>query len=242
MFDQRILPLQRHLLRPLASRMARAGVGADAISVAGFAVGAAAAPLLAAGSFRSALLLILLNRVLDGLDGEVARIAGPTDRGAFLDICLDFLFYALVPLGFAFHQPEVNALAAAVLVVSFVGTGSSFLAFAAIAERRGMRSANFPKKGLYYLGGLAEGTETVAVFILMCLLPGSFAALAWAFAGICLASTLLRWRLGFETFSQIDRTQLHEAPGPDSGSAISLASRQTSMQPTQKESHRAFID
>ena len=201
MFDRHIAPIQRRLLRPFARRIAAAGIAADTVSLAGFAVGAAAVPFLAAGQFGVALALVLANRILDGLDGEVARIDGPTDRGAFLDLSLDFVFYALVPLGFALHEPAANGLAATVLTVSFIGTGSSFLAFAAIAERRGLRSAAFPHKGLYYLGGLAEGAETIVVFALMCLLPAYFVPLAWGFAAICALGTVLRWRWGYVAFA-----------------------------------------
>lgn len=200
MFDRHILPLQRRLLAPLAERIAGASVAADTVSVTGFAFGLAAVACLAAGWFGAALVLILVNRLLDGLDGEVARVKGPTDRGAFLDLSLDFVFYALVPLGFALHDPVANGLAAAALVTSFVGTGSSFLAFAAIAERRGLRSTAFPQKGLYYLGGLAEGAETIAVFVAMCLLPEHFATIAWAFAAVCGLATVLRWWWGYRTF------------------------------------------
>ena len=87
-----------------------------------------------------ALLLILLNRVADGVDGAIARRLGSTDLGGYLDILCDFIFYAAVPLGFALARPE-NGAAAAFLIFSFVGTGSSFLAYAAIAAKRGLESA-----------------------------------------------------------------------------------------------------
>lgn len=201
MFDRYLLPLQQRLLHPAARRLAAGGVTADALTLAGFAVGLAAVAAIAAGAFWVALVLVLANRLLDGLDGEVARIAGPTDRGAFLDLCLDFAFYALVPLGFALHDPAANGLAAAALIASFVGTGSSFLAFAVIAERRGLRSADFPRKGVYYLGGLAEGAETIVVFVAMCLWPQHFPTIAWAFAGVCAVATMLRWWYGVRAFS-----------------------------------------
>lgn len=201
MFDRHLLPLQQRLLHPLARLLAARGVTADALTLAGFALGLAAVACLAAGAFWAALVLVLANRLLDGLDGEVARITGPTDRGAFLDLSLDFAFYALVPLGFALQDPAANGLAAAALIASFVGTGSSFLAFAVIAERRGLRSAAFPRKGVYYLGGLAEGAETILVFVAMCLWPQHFAVIAWGFAGVCAVATVLRWHLGFRAFS-----------------------------------------
>ena len=83
------------------------------------------------------MVLIIANRVCDGLDGAVARSAGGTDLGAYLDITLDFLFYSAVPFAFAVADPA-NAMAAAFLIFSFVGTGSSFLAFAIIAQKRGI--------------------------------------------------------------------------------------------------------
>jgi len=205
MFDRHLLPLQRRVLHPIARHIAAAGVAADAVSLLGFGLGVGGVALIAIGQFGLALGLILANRLLDGLDGEIARLNGPTDRGAFLDLSLDFLFYALVPLGFAVHDPAANGLAAAALVASFVGTGSSFLAFAVIAERRGLTSTAFPQKGLYYLGGLAEGAETILVFVLMCLLPAHFAAIAWAFAALCTLGTVLRWRWGYVTFTDESR-------------------------------------
>jgi len=128
----------------------------------------------------------------------VARLTRPTDRGAFLDIALDFLFYASIPLAFAVADPTANALAAAVLLAAFVGTGSSFLAFAVLAERRGLTSDDYPQKGIYYLGGLTEATETLLCFVLMCLWPQHFALWAYGFAMLCLLTTVTRlfggWR------------------------------------------------
>lgn len=200
MIDAFLLPLQRRLLHPVARVLHRSGVRADWITIAGFACGLAGAAAAACGAYGLALLGLALNRLADGLDGEVARRAGATDRGAFLDIALDFLFYALFPLGFALANPQANALAAAALIASFIGTGSSFLAFSLIAERRGMTAADYPSKGIYYLGGLTEGAETIALFVAFCLLPSVFAPLAWVFAGACALTTLTRLWAGWRLF------------------------------------------
>lgn len=202
MIDARLLPLQRAALQPLAGFLARRGIRADTLSITGFLAGAGAFAALCFGQWLLALLLILLNRLLDGLDGAVARIHGPTDRGAYLDIALDMVFYALIPLGFAVQAPQDHALPAAVLIVSFVGTGSSFLAFSAVAARLGRKAPEFPTKGIYYAGGLAEGFETIAVFAAMCLFPGQFAVIAYGFAALCGLTTLIRWRQGWVAFSQ----------------------------------------
>ncbi|MBR9894100.1 CDP-alcohol phosphatidyltransferase family protein, partial [bacterium] len=175
-------------------------VGAYSLTLAGFALVLLGVLASAYGLFWLALAGLGANRLAAGLDGEVARLAGPTDRGAFLDIALDFLFYALFPLGFAIADPGANALPAVVLVASFVGTGSSFLAFSIIAERRGLTSEDYPSKGIFYLGGLTEGAETIGLFVLICLLPGLFPVLALVFAAACFVTTLTRWLAGWRLF------------------------------------------
>lgn len=200
MIDARLHYPLRSVLQPMAKMLAGQGVVADQITIAGFALGALALPALAYGHWSVALALILVNRFLDGLDGAVARVNGPSDRGAFLDITLDFVFYALVPLGFALNDPAANALPAAILIASFTGTGSSFLAFAVIAAKHGKTASAFPSKGIFYLGGLTEGFETIVLFIAMCFFPASFPLLAGLFAAACAITTLLRWAQGWIAF------------------------------------------
>ena len=176
------------------------GVSADTVTLAGFALGLLGAGLIALGQPAAGLLWLLASRLADGLDGAVARATQPTDRGAFLDITLDFVFYASVPLAFALADPAANALAAAVLLAAFIGSGSSFLAYAVLAERRGLKSLAYPAKGLYYLGGLTEATETLACFALMCLWPAWFAPLALGFAALCGLTLLARLHAGWRSF------------------------------------------
>ena len=113
------------------------------------------------------LVALLGNRVLDGLNGELARLSDSSDAEGFLDITLDFIFYALFPIGFALANPAVNALPAAILTACFMGTGASFLAFSSVAARHKIEHPDFGYKGLYYLNGLAEGTETIICFTSM---------------------------------------------------------------------------
>tara|TARA_B100000787_G_scaffold35754_1_gene24967 strand:- start:4552 stop:5160 length:609 start_codon:yes stop_codon:yes gene_type:complete len=197
MIDARILPLQQKILLPIAKLLVRLGVHADQITIAGFLVGLIALPLIATENYEWALVFILGNRLLDGLDGPVARLTQATDRGAFLDIALDFAFYAVIPLAFAFADSSANALPAAVLLAAFIGTGSSFLAFSLMAQKRKLQSQIFPNKGLYYLGGVTEGAETIAIFVAFCLWPDLFDILAYSFAFACLLTTLSRWLQGW---------------------------------------------
>jgi phosphatidylglycerophosphate synthase len=200
--DRAFNALAQRPLHRTAQWLHARGVRADAVTVAGFAVGLVALPLIATGHPLWALAAMAANRLGDGLDGALARLGTPTDRGAFLDIAFDFLFYASVPLGFALANPAANALPAAVLLFAFMGTGSSFLAFAVLAARRGLASAAFPQKGFYYLGGLTESTETMATFVLMCALPNWFGPLAYGFAALCGLTTATRLVWGARVLGQ----------------------------------------
>ena len=182
-------------------RLAAAGVAADTVTLAGFAVGLLAIPLIAVESYGLALGAIALNRLADGLDGAVARQRGPTDFGGYLDIVCDFLFYGGVVFGFALARPA-NALPAAFLIFSFVGTGASFLAFAILAAKRGLATTARGVKSFYHLGGLTEGGETIALFAALCLLPDAFAPLAWGFGALCWVTTLSRMLGAGATFGR----------------------------------------
>jgi len=199
MLDKYIVPVLRKPLRALAVRLHRQGLSANTVTVAGFFIGLATVPALALGYPYLALMFLILNRLADGLDGELARLTTPSDAGGFLDITLDFIFYAVFPLGFALADPTANALPAAVLIASFVGTGASFLAFAAQAQRLNIASPFFEYKSLYYLDGLAEGTETILCFVLMCLFYDYFDIIAWFFAAVCLITAVNRVIFGFRT-------------------------------------------
>ena len=164
----------------------------------GCLLGLVAALAVSAGQFYIALALLIGNRIADGLDGAIARATRPTDRGAFLDIALDFLVYAAVPLGFAAWSPHANAFPAAFLLASFVANGSAFLAFSVVAAKRGLTSEVQGKKSIYYLAGLAEGFETIAFMKAGGLFPSAFPPLAVAFAILCWISAASRYVLGWK--------------------------------------------
>ncbi|QUS57011.1 CDP-alcohol phosphatidyltransferase family protein [Pseudovibrio brasiliensis] len=192
MFDAKL----RGYIDPPLNRMGKAladlGITANAVTLVGLGFGLAAAAAVAAGQFYTALLFILLNRFADGLDGAIARAVGSTNLGGFYDITFDFIFYGAIPLAFAFVAPEQNALAAAALLFSFYINGSTFLAFATLAQKLGMQTTLRGKKSFYYLGGLAEGFETIGVFVAFCLFPTYFSWVAWTFAAICTLSAISR--------------------------------------------------
>jgi len=200
MFDASVRPLIDPPLARLARTASKAGWTADGVTMLGFVIGLLAIPAIAFEAFWLGLFLILLNRFADGLDGAIARLTENTDRGGFLDISLDFIFYSSIPFAFALADPDTNALASAFLIFSFIGTGCSFLAYAIMAEKRGLSTDIQGQKSLYYLSGLTEGTETIALFVLACLLPTWFPVLAWIFGSLCWITTATRIHAGWQTF------------------------------------------
>lgn len=195
--------LARKLIDPpldaAGRRLASSGASANAVTVAGFALGLGAAGAIAFEHYLLGLGLFGLNRLADGLDGAIARTHGTTDLGGYLDIVLDFLVYAAIVLGFALARPE-NALTAALLLTAYIGTGTTFLTFAILAAKLGLETRARGTKSLYYLGGLTEGTETILFYVVVCLLPDLFPLLGTIFAIACLITTASRIAIAVKTF------------------------------------------
>ena len=201
MLDRTATALIKPAVQGLAAVLFRRGLTANQITLAGFLVGLLAALSIASSAYLTGATALFASRLLDALDGAVARMTHATDQGGFLDIALDFLFYASIPLAFAVAHPLANALPAAVLLAAFIGTATSFLAFAAIAAKRGMSSVDYPDKSFYFLGGLTEATETLAFFAAMCLWPQHFATLAYVFAALCAVTIATRLWWGWRAFA-----------------------------------------
>lgn len=201
MLDPYLRPLIDPPLRSLARRLAPLHWGADAVTLTGFGLGLAAALALALDQPLAALALFLLNRLADGLDGALARINGPTDRGGLLDIVLDFIIYGVMALAFAIRDPAMAALPAAFLLASFMGTGSSFLAYAILAGKHGRSTELRGRKSFYHLGGITEGSETIVFFAICLAQPEWFIWLAWIFGALCWLTTLGRVLAGWRDFA-----------------------------------------
>ena len=137
MLDAKLRPLIDPPLNSAGKGLAKAGFSANAVTMIGLISGLAGAFAIYSGIFWLALLLIISNRILDGLDGAIARVTGKTAFGGYLDIVCDFIFYISVPLSFGFADPQ-NMPYALALVSAFTLTGVSFLAYATIATQHGL--------------------------------------------------------------------------------------------------------
>lgn len=191
MLDRAARRLIDPVLAELAAQAHHRGLTADQITVAGFGVGLAAIGATALQLYELGLVLLLVNRLADGVDGALARRVGATDLGGYLDIVLDFIIYSGAAFAFALARPE-HALPAAFLIFSFMGTGSSFLAFAIFAAKRKLDGEEAADKSFYYLGGITEGTETILFFVLILLFPGWFPVAAYVYGALCWLTTIGR--------------------------------------------------
>ncbi len=194
MVDRRLRSFKRLALDPASARLAPrlARRGALPITALGLLVGVAAAIAAAAGAFGVALTAWLANRLLDGLDGEVARRLGRADdRGGYLDLLADLMVYAAVPIGAAVGatapwsplepppSPWIWPAVSLLLGTYYVNLGS-YAFLAALMEKRG-RGARVRGEAtsLVMPAGLIEGFETVVLVALMLAFP---TALPWWFA------------------------------------------------------------
>lgn len=192
MLDGTIRPKIDPILNATARRMANAGMSANMVTTLGLLIGFAAALAIMFQLYWLGLVLLLISRICDGLDGAVARINGSSDFGGYIDIVFDFIFYGLIPLAFVIADPAQNGLAGAVLIFSFYANGASFLAFAIMAEKHGLKTDQRGEKSIFFTTGLAEATETIATFALFCLFPSYFAPIAYVFALVCFYTTAVR--------------------------------------------------
>lgn len=203
MLDITIRKLIDPALKSTARLFVKTGISANSFTIIGFLFGVLSWIALASNLYYIALGMILLNRFFDGLDGMIADLTIRTELGGYLDIVLDFIFYSGVPFFFALGKPEIS-LSASFLIFSFIGTGSSFLAYSAIAAKHSFTNDKFKNKAIYYLGGFTEGTETILLFSFICLVPEKFAESAWIFGSLCWITTFTRIYTAFVNFKNLD--------------------------------------
>ncbi|UJQ93044.1 CDP-alcohol phosphatidyltransferase family protein [Mariluticola halotolerans] len=187
-------------LNNLGAALASVGMSANAMTLFGLGIGLAAAIAIAAQWFVLGLVLILVSRLADGLDGAIARATEKTDFGGYLDISADFLFYGAIPMGFVLANPESNAIAGAFLLFAFYFNGATFLGYAILAEKHALTTELRGIKSLYFTEGLLEGTETILFFVVLAIWPFLFPVLATIFALLCFVTGVSRWLMAYRQF------------------------------------------
>lgn len=226
MFDARLRAAYAPVLDCAGARLAATGVSATTLTGAGWVVGVGACVAVGTAHWPLALGLWLGNRLLDGLDGAVARAVGPTERGGFLDIVADFSVYAGFVLGVAVAVPAAR-LACVVLLVTYYVSGTAFLALSSLLERQ--RHALGDGRSLRFVGGLAEGTETIVAYVVITLLPAQAAVVVWLFAAAVAVTAVQRIVFGHRVLAAPPATaggSGRGAAGPAQPSARSSLSTQ----------------
>ncbi len=181
MIDQALRAQLTPALDRVAARLAARGVPALAVTAAGLVAGLGACVAIAESAWAIALMLWLVNRALDGLDGPIARQRGASELGGLLDFVADFVVYSGFVLGVAIAHTDAR-LACVALLATYLVNNVALLSFSSVIERLGLALGD--ERSLRLTAGMAEGTETIVVYSLFCIFPGSSTTIAWVFAGL----------------------------------------------------------
>jgi len=209
MLDPYVRTLIDPPLHTVGKSLAKLGVSPSTLTLSGFGVGLLAMGAIIHHYYLTAALLILINRLLDGLDGAVARNTAQSDFGGVLDISCDFIVYSGIVFAFGLSDPE-NTFYAAFLIFSFIGPITTFLAYAIVAAKHQINTTRRGIKSFYHLGGICEGTETALLLLIICLFPESFPWAAMVFGTLCWLTTIGRLYRAYIDFAEVYNLPLAE--------------------------------
>ena len=191
MFDRQI---QKYTQKPLQyiAKLFLKFISPNHMTLIGFSFGVLMCLSIIIDQYLIAIIFLFLNRLADGLDGTMARLQTPTPLGGYLDIVLDFLIYSGFVLSFGITEQN-NTLLSMVLLFCYIGTGSTFLAKAAILPSLTNQNLNEEiPKSFHYAVGLVEGTETIVFMVLCLLFPNLFIYFSFIFIILCLITIVFR--------------------------------------------------
>ena len=191
MFDRQI---QKYTQKPLQyiAKLFLKFISPNHMTLIGFSFGVLMCLFIIIDQYLMAIIFLFLNRLADGLDGTMARLQTPTPLGGYLDIVLDFLIYSGFVLSFGVTEQN-NTLTSMILLFCYIGTGSTFLAKAAILPSLTNQNLNEEiPKSFHYAVGLVEGTETIVFMVLCLLFPNLFIYFSFIFIILCLITIVFR--------------------------------------------------
>ena len=217
MLDSPVRARLAPLLDRVAQGLVRLRIGPMTLTLLGLALAVAAATAAAFAAWNWALVLWLVSRIPDGLDGPVARLCGRDSAfGGWADLTADQTAYGAFVVGCAIGQPDAR-VACIVLVFTYYLNGGSLLAYSAAAER--VQAERPDERTFHFTRGLAEGTETIAAHALMALFPAHLATVAWVFAGMVVVTLLQRLCLAWKVLGDLGtRSDVPGLDDPPSGS------------------------
>ncbi len=193
MFDERFRRWLAPILQGPADFLVRTGVTANQVTIGGFALAIGSAGAIAAGRPILGIGVWIASRLLDGLDGVVARRSAPSGLGGFLDITLDMAAYSVMVVAFAFRHP-VHQLEWLLILVGYVLCITTTAVLSSILERQ---RAPLPgnDRSLQFTAGFAEAGETTVVYVLLALVPDWAGPIARVWVLVLGATVIQRIRL-----------------------------------------------
>ena len=191
MFDTTLRKTKDRIGEPIARRLIN--ISPNTISLIGLGFGIASAIFAARQLYFFGLAFWLLNRIFDGLDGLLARLHNKQDDfGGYLDIILDFVAYAAIPLGFGLGLASQNVyLALAFLLSIYYLNTASWMFLPAILEKRSARDPETTTT-IIMPAGLIGGFETILFYSLFFLLPQYILELFIVFSLLILITIIQR--------------------------------------------------
>lgn len=191
MFDTSLRRFKDRAGEPLARHMSQ--VSPLFVSALALIVGLLATYAAFKGQYLWALALWILNRILDGLDGLIARLHnGQSDFGGYVDILTDYIVYASLPIGLvAGAASNEHYLTLAFLLVSFYVNSASWMYLSAILEKRAAHSPE-TQTTVVMPAGVIGGFETIIAYGIFLLFPAYITALFSIFAALVFITTFQR--------------------------------------------------
>ena len=203
MFDHQIQKFTQKPLAVIAKYLIKL-INPNHMTILGFIFGLIMCVLVFFQFYLTALVLLILNRLCDGLDGTMARLTIPTPLGGYLDIVFDFTIYSGFVLAFGLSNSNYT-IVSMVLLFLYIGTGTTFLAKAALKTQLDKipHSSEFSQelpKSFYYSSGLIEGTETIIFMILCLLMPNFYIFISIIFGILCFITFISRVVVCYKEF------------------------------------------
>ena len=194
MLDNYLIKFLKPLLNILATFLYKMKVGPNTVTLFGLFLSFISFFLIMNFNYKLALFFFILGRLMDGIDGTLANKTTKSDFGGFLDIVCDFIAYSIIPLGFILSI-ESNSFFGAILLSTFFGTGSTFLAIAIFEKNKEITEQY--NKSFYHVGGLIGGFITIVFLTLMLIFPNNFNFIAIIFSILCILGTIERIYYGY---------------------------------------------